>query len=113
MSVQLYSLNNCERTQIERGDLKLRLICRENVPYPSAHRAARLRTSFERARASRKNGQRRLRDPAFGSPTLEASDLDHALAAVPPRQQSDQRLRRVFEAVDHVLLDLQLAVFDP
>src|SRR5271170_2666920 len=62
MSVQL-RLNERERTQIERGDLKLRLICRENVPYPSADCAARLRTSFERAGANRKNSQQRLRGP--------------------------------------------------
>src|SRR6185312_10723295 len=38
---------------------------------------------------------------------------DHPLAAVFAGQQSDQRLRRVLEAVDDVLLDLQLARRDP
>src|SRR6478735_8004567 len=42
-----------------------------------------------------------------------SSELDHALAAVLARQQSDQRLRRVLEAVDDVLLHLQLAGRDP
>ena len=35
--------------------------------------------------------------------------LDHALAAVVAGEQADQRARRVLEAVDHVLLDLELA----
>src|SRR3954449_6544162 len=42
-----------------------------------------------------------------------SSELDHPLAAVLARQQSDQRLRRVLEAVDDVLLHLQLAGCDP
>src|SRR3954453_20988273 len=37
------------------------------------------------------------------------SHLDHPLAAVLAGQQSDQRLGRVLEAVDDVLLDLQLS----
>src|SRR4051812_26005133 len=42
-----------------------------------------------------------------------ASELDHALAAVLSRQQSDQRLRRILQSVDDVLLHLQLAGCDP
>lgn len=44
-------------------------------------------------------------------PIIDAglSHLDHALAAIVAREQADQRLRRVFEAVDHVLLHLELA----
>src|SRR3954471_9892305 len=42
-----------------------------------------------------------------------SSELDHPLAAVVARQQSDQCLRRVLEAVDDVLLHLQLAGCDP
>src|SRR3954465_5843322 len=42
-----------------------------------------------------------------------SSEPDHPLAAVVARQQSDQRLRRVLEAVDDVLLHLQLPGCDP
>src|SRR6266436_3862262 len=38
---------------------------------------------------------------------------DHSLAAVFSRQQPDQRLRRVLQAVDDVLLNLQFAAGDP
>src|SRR5713101_4326557 len=41
------------------------------------------------------------------------SHLDHALAAVFPREQTDQRLRRIFKAVDDVFLDFQPAGSDP
>ena len=43
------------------------------------------------------------------SDKARSGDLDHALAAVFAGQQADQRARRVFQAVDHVLLDLELA----
>jgi hypothetical protein len=49
----------------------------------------------------------------WSAATPGASHLDHPLAAVLSRQKSDQRLRRVFEAVDDVLLDFQLAGGDP
>jgi len=43
-----------------------------------------------------------------GMTTLQYYNLDHALAAVFAGQQSDQRLRRVLQAVDDVFLDLSL-----
>ena len=36
-------------------------------------------------------------------------DAHHALAAVLAGEEADQRARRVLEAVDHVLLDFELA----
>ena len=48
-----------------------------------------------------------------GARNATGSDLDHALPAILPRQQSDQRRRRVFEPVDHVLFDFELAVPHP
>ena len=41
------------------------------------------------------------------------SYFDHALAAVFAGEKTHQRGRRVFEAVDHVVLDFQLAGGDP
>ena len=39
--------------------------------------------------------------------------LHHALAAILAREQSDQRLRRVLQSADDVLLHFEFAGFDP
>jgi hypothetical protein len=46
-------------------------------------------------------------------PTYGLRHLHHPLAAVLARQQPDQRLRGVVEAIDDVLLNLELAGGDP
>src|SRR6267154_2956465 len=41
-------------------------------------------------------------------PRARSLHLDHPLAAVFAGEQSDQGLRRIFQAIDNVLLDFQL-----
>src|SRR5215467_7566038 len=51
--------------------------------------------------------------PSFGKFWSLLGHPHHALASVLACEQSDQRLGRVFQSLDHVLLDFELPSLDP